>query len=108
MTTHYAFRIGDFECMSVSDGDMNYPVAGFFKDVPLERAKAILHEFDLPTTHIYSPYTLLFVDTGDHKVLVDTGVGRVGKHVKELFREVDNSGLEAGIAMQSLRAAGII
>ena len=107
MGKHYRFKLGTFDCACISDGDMNYPVASFFKAVPPERAKAILQEFDLPTTHVYSPYTLLFVDTGSHKVLVDTGAGRLGQWIKELFREVDNSGLEAGFAVQSLREAGI-
>ena len=107
MNTYYSFKLGAFECTCISDGDVNYPVASFFKDVPPERAQAILREFDLPTTHVYSPYTLLLVDTGEHKVLVDTGVGLVGKHVKEMFRDVDNSGLEAGIALENLRNAGI-
>jgi glyoxylase-like metal-dependent hydrolase (beta-lactamase superfamily II) len=107
MNTYYRFKLGDFDCACISDGDVNYPVSSYFKNVPAERAQAILREFGLPTTHVYSPYTLLFVDTGKHKVLVDTGVGLLGKQVKEMFREVDNSRLEAGIALQSLRNAGI-
>ena len=107
MNTYYRFKLGDFACACISDGDVNYPVASFFKDVPPERAQAILREFGLPTSHVYSPYTLLYVDTGDHRVLVDTGVGDLGKQVKAMFHDVDNSGLEAGIALQSLRNAGI-
>ena len=107
MGKYYRFKLGKFDCACISDGDVNYPVASYFKNVPPERVTAILQEFNLPTTHVYSPYTLLFVDTGSHKVLVDTGAGRLGQQIKELFREVDNSGIEAGFAVQSLREAGI-
>lgn len=108
MTTHYTFKIGEFDCMSVSDGDMNYPVESFAKGFTQEQIEALLREFDLPTTHIHSPYTLLYVDTSEHKVMVDTGVGRLGKTIKEMeeFAKVD-TGLEAGTAVQNLRAAGI-
>jgi hypothetical protein len=104
MKSDYPFRLGAFTCVCISDGDVNYPVPSFFGNVSPQQAQAILHEFDLPSTHIYSPYTLLLVDTGEHRVLVDTGVGLLGKQVKALFHDVDNSGLEAGIAMQSLRS----
>lgn len=106
-STYYQFKLGAFDCACISDGDVNYPVPNFFKDISLEQARAILRSLGLPTTHIHSPYTLLYVDTGKHKVLIDTGVGQLGSKIHELFREVDNSGLEAGIALRNLHNAGI-
>src|SRR5258708_3812161 len=107
MCAFYLFKLGSFTCTCISDGGMNYPVPSFFKDVPLDEAQNILRSQQLPTTHIYTPYTLLHVDTGAHRVLVDTGMGRYGKHAQEMWPEIDNSGLSPGIYLESLRAAGI-
>lgn len=105
--TFERFKVGDFECVSLSDGGLNYPVASLFKDVPLERAEAILREFGLPTTHVYLPYTLLYVDTSAHRVLVDLGVGRYGELAKKFMAPVDNSALSPGIVSRNIHAAGM-
>src|SRR5437868_7308923 len=76
MGAFYSFKLGDFACACISDGGMNYPVSAMFKDVPMDDAETILRAQQLPTTHVYTPYTLLYIDTGAHKVLVDTGIGR--------------------------------
>jgi glyoxylase-like metal-dependent hydrolase (beta-lactamase superfamily II) len=68
----------------------------------------VLRAYSLPTTHVYTPYTCLFVDTGEHKVLVDTGVGeRIAASVKDLFPDVDNSKTVCGTLAENLHAAGI-
>jgi glyoxylase-like metal-dependent hydrolase (beta-lactamase superfamily II) len=104
----YRFKLGDFSCTCVSDGEMNYPVPPFARDVPVSWVETVLRAHDLPTTHIYSPYTCLFVDTGEHKVLVDTGVGeRIAASIKDLFPNVDNSKTVCGTLAQNLKAAGI-
>jgi hypothetical protein len=33
----FRFKIGEFECVSVSDGALNYPPESFFSNVPPER-----------------------------------------------------------------------
>jgi len=35
----------------------------------------VLEQHDLPTEHVTTPYTLLYVDTGTHKVMIDIGAG---------------------------------
>ena len=107
MNNFYRFKIGQFTCTAVSDGGLNYPVGSLFKDVPLERAKEYLAERGLPATHVNTHYTSLFVDTGSHKLLVDTGIGKYGAASKTLFPEVDNSDMTPGIIMESLAQAGI-
>jgi glyoxylase-like metal-dependent hydrolase (beta-lactamase superfamily II) len=104
MDNFYRFKIGQFSCISLSDGGHNYPVQSFFKDVPLESAEQYLAERELPLTHVNTPYTLLFVDTGSHKTLVDTGIGKYGTHTKTM---IDNSDLTSGILMDNLAKAGI-
>ncbi len=107
MGAFYRFKLGDFGCICISDGGMNYPVSSMFKDIPLGEAETILRQYQLPTTHVYTPYTLLYIDTGMHRVLVDTGIGRYGKYAKEMWPQVDNSKLSAGIYLESLQEAGI-
>lgn len=69
----YYFRLGDFECASVSDGGKNYPIERFFANVPREQVEKVLGQRGLPTDHVWTPYTYLYVDTGTHRVLVDMG-----------------------------------
>ena len=107
MNNIYRFQIGRFKCIALSDGGFNYPVESLFKDVPLEEAKDALAERDLPTTHVNTPYTLLCIDTGSEKVLVDTGIGKYGTRTKSLFPDVDNTNTSPGILMESLAQAGI-
>ena len=38
-----------------------------------------------------TPYTCLFVDTGEHRVLVDTGAGDLGAHADRVFPGLDHS-----------------
>ena len=70
---YYRFTLGDFECVSVSDGGKNYWLKNFFKNVPQEQAEQALRERDLPIDQVWTPYTYLYVNTGSHKILVDMG-----------------------------------
>jgi glyoxylase-like metal-dependent hydrolase (beta-lactamase superfamily II) len=71
----YRFKVGTFECACVSDGTFDYPPEAFVANAPTDRFQQELDERHLPTDHVTSPYTCLLVDTGKHKVLVDTGAG---------------------------------
>lgn len=107
MANYYQFEVGKFSCVAISDGGLNYPVESFFKDVPLEQAEAILRAHDLPTAHIYTPYTLLYIETGSHKVLVDTGMGQYGSLADKMFPNIDNSTTRSGAVLENMPAAGI-
>ncbi len=104
---YYHFKIGQFSCVAISDGGLNYPVESFFKDIPLEQAKSLLKEHNLPTIHVHTPYTLLYIDTGQHKVLVDTGMGRYGALAEKMFPMIDNSTTRCGILQESMHIAGL-
>ncbi len=107
MVHYYSFSVGNFSCASVSDGELNYPVGSFFKDIPPDRAEAILRDRDLPTTHVYTPYALLYIKTGSHKVLVDTGIGKYGSLAGRMFPDVDNTTSRLGTVLENMIAAGI-
>jgi glyoxylase-like metal-dependent hydrolase (beta-lactamase superfamily II) len=48
----YHFQLGDFECVSLSDGSLDYPLESFFAQVPIEQIKEALRQRDLPTDYI--------------------------------------------------------
>ena len=103
----FRFEIGEFECVSVSDGALNYPPESFFANVPLERVEKALRERNLPTAQIMTPYTCLFIDTGEHRVMVDTGAGELGAHAAQMFPGLDHSTSATGLLLENLRTAGI-
>lgn len=93
ITGSYRFLLGDFECVSISDGSKDYQPQAFFANVPEDHIEEILCERNLPTDHITTPYSYLYVNTGDHQILMDMGMGyppKTGKMVQNLA--------EAGIA----------
>jgi glyoxylase-like metal-dependent hydrolase (beta-lactamase superfamily II) len=85
------FKIGAFDCLAVSDGTFAYPAGAFFANARKEDYEQGLRERQLPLDQITTPYVCLYLDTGRHRVLVDTGAGKLapttGRLVKNLRRE---------------------
>lgn len=90
----YQFKLGDFECVSISDGSHDYPLQDFFAKVPKEEIEELLRQRNLPTDHITTPYTYLFVDTGEHRVLVYMGAGNLFPTTGRLVRNMKAAGIE--------------
>src|SRR5215213_1404509 len=103
----FRFGVGQFECVSVSDGALNYPPESLFPNVPLERVQEALRQLDLPTSQVMTPYTCLYIDTGQHRVLVDTGAGDLGSHAAQVFPGLDHSTSVTGLLLENLRASGV-
>ena len=103
----FRFGVGQFECVSVSDGALNYPPESLFSNVPLERVEEALRHLDLPTSQVMTPYTCLYIDTGEHRVLVDTGAGDLGAHAAQVFPGLDHSTSVTGLLPENMRAAGL-
>jgi len=94
----YRFSIGQFECLSVSDGSFDYDPSHMFIGKSKEEVNQIMRDHNMPTDIITSPYTFLFVNTGKHKVLVDMGAGNLGPNTGKM---VDNLKL-AGILPEEI------
>ncbi|MFQ6086094.1 MAG: MBL fold metallo-hydrolase [Candidatus Bathyarchaeia archaeon] len=76
----FPFQIGTFECIVVSDGTRAYPhpAQTFFANAPKERLEQVLREHNIDPErweqHVL-PYPSLVINTGQNRVLVDTGAG---------------------------------
>jgi glyoxylase-like metal-dependent hydrolase (beta-lactamase superfamily II) len=92
-TGSYRFKLGTFECVSLSDGSLDYPLQNFFANVPLERVEEVLRQRDLPTDYITTPYTYLYVNTGTHRALVDMGAGHLGPRTGKLVDSMKAAGI---------------
>lgn len=71
----YRFRVGSFECVAVSDGTFLYPSGVYAVNAPTAQVDRVLQEHNLPPHEILSPYTCFYINTGRHRVLIDTGAG---------------------------------
>jgi len=90
----YQFKLGDFECVSVSDGSHDYPIQDFFANVPKEQIEELLRQHKLPTDRITTPYTYLFVNTKQHRVLVDMGAGNLFPTTGRLVQNLKAADIE--------------
>ena len=74
-TESHRFTVGSFSCTVVTDGTFPYPPPGFAANVPPARVAEELVAHGRSADVIETPYTCLVVETGAHRVLVDTGMG---------------------------------
>ncbi|MGL5834162.1 MAG: MBL fold metallo-hydrolase [Waterburya sp.] len=91
----YRFKIGKFNAMTVSDGILKIAPSFFLPNADPAEVENSLDNSFLPTNRDYLFYVnVLYVDTGEHKVLIDSGAGKA-------------FGNTAGFLSQNLQAAGI-
>ena len=90
----FRFELGDFKCISVSDGTHDYPLKNFFANVSEEKVQGLLRERNLPTDHITTPFTYLYVETGEHKVLVDMGAGHLTPKTGKLTQNMKTANID--------------
>ena len=91
------FTVGSVRCTVVTDGTFPYPPVGFAANVPPARVAEELDANGRPVDVIVTPYTCLVVETGAHRVLIDTGMGPLPPGLPET----------TGKLPEHLRAAGI-
>ncbi|MCX9077122.1 MAG: MBL fold metallo-hydrolase, partial [Candidatus Methanoperedens sp.] len=68
------FQQGDFAGWSLGDGTRVYSANAFFANAPKHELAAALERHGL-TAELSTPFNALLVDTGAHRVLIDTGNG---------------------------------
>ena len=94
MAETYRFTVGSIECIAVSDGTFTYPSAAFVSNAPVEQFDEELQARALPPREVVSPYTCLVVNTGSHRLLIDTGAGFAPTNGK-LFENLAAAGITA-------------
>ena len=93
MSDYYAFDVGDFRCAVVCDGFYTYDAAPFFAGAAEHEFRAELERTGITTERITTPYSSLLVNTGTHRILVDTGAGTLAP--------------TTGMLTENLRKAGV-
>lgn len=89
----YRFPLGNFECICLSDGSLDYPLHNFFANIPQSEVESALRSYNLPVDYITTPYTYLYVDTHQHRVLVDMGAGDLGPRTGKLLENMQAEGI---------------
>ena len=92
----YHFKVGDFNAMVVSDGTLSFPVSFFVPNADPNAVTAVLTEHFLPTENIFAHLNTLYVETDEHKVLIDTGAGSAyGPTAGSLVKNLESAGIAA-------------
>ena len=96
----YRFLIGHNRCMIVLDGMRAYahPARLFFANAPDAQLAETLrgHNLDIQAWNEYlSPYPSLLVETGLHRVLIDTGAGAMAHETGKLLANLGAAGVKA-------------
>ena len=91
---YHRFQVGDFECICINDGGLNYKPEHFFKNAPREQVEKVLKENNLPVDSIYTPYTHLVVKTDKQIVLVDMGAGNALPDNGKLPQRMKSAGID--------------
>ena len=84
--------------MAVSDGTFTYPNPApfLFANAPKERLEQVLREYNLQPEHWTewtSQYICVVINTGKHRVLVDTGAGGLGPNTGKLLQNLQAEGI---------------
>jgi glyoxylase-like metal-dependent hydrolase (beta-lactamase superfamily II) len=91
---YYRFKLGQFECVSLGDGSVDYPLKSFFANVPVDQVEEALRQRNLPVEYVTTPYTYLYVDTGAHRALVEMGAGALAPSTGKLLHSMQAAGID--------------
>ena len=81
MVETHRFKLGDFDCIAINDGDLTMgPSSIFFEGATAAELDAALAKHNLKPEHLIIPCTILLIDTGEHRVLIDCGAGKTPQH----------------------------
>ncbi len=87
-TENYHFQVGDLKCIAISDWTEIFPVETIVKDVPPEQLRQALLEGDYSLTENMIYYNCLYIQTDQHRILVDTGMGKSTPQQAKAFHDL--------------------
>lgn len=92
--TTYRFTVGDYKATVVSDGTLTFPVGFFVPNADPAAAAAALTNNFLPTDNVLAHLNVLYLETDEHKVLIDAGAGNTfGPTVGYLANNLEAAGI---------------
>lgn len=92
----YHFKVGDLKAMVVSDGTLSFPPTFFVPKADPEAVTAVLKEHFLGTKDVLAHINALYLETDEHKVLIDTGAGAAfGPTAGHLLKNLEAAGITA-------------
>ncbi len=102
----HRFRGGALACAIVSDGSFIYeqPAAVFFANAPQAERDAALrdHGIHAAAWHEYvSPYSALLIETGQQRILIDTGASGFAPTNGRLLDNLRAEGLDLATSTRS-------
>ena len=89
----YSFAVGDFACVALSDGSVDYAPGRFYANAAPADVEEALRSRGMSTENVTTPYSYLYVDTGRNKVLVDMGAGSLAPSTGRLLTYMADAGL---------------
>ena len=73
MSNFHTFNIGQFQCVALKDKAQQIPLTKQFPQVAESDLRTALAESDLSEMTPTVGFNLSYVDTGFHKILIDSG-----------------------------------
>lgn len=72
----YHFRLGDFRCITFNESNRKQQAENVFSNRTAEERARVLSEFGLNEGILISAINVLYIEAGDQRILVDTGLGQ--------------------------------
>ena len=91
MTEAACYELGSVKCSVLRDGDFTYLPNWLFSNVEPNHLERGLRKYDHKPNQVVCPYTCLLIDTGSHKVLVDTGAGNFAPTTGKLSEALESA-----------------
>ena len=74
MTDIHQFTIGQLKCTVINDGNITIrPTSVFFEGASEAELATVLSEYDIPAEGMTIPCSIMLVEKGDYRILVDCG-----------------------------------
>lgn len=75
-TETHRFTLGQFQCIAINDGDIDtIPAVEFFHGASPDDLQAAFIQYGIDRRTLCIPMTVLYINTGAHRLLIDTGGG---------------------------------
>jgi glyoxylase-like metal-dependent hydrolase (beta-lactamase superfamily II) len=104
----FQFKVGRFNCVALNDGWFsNAPLRALLPGAPPDELEQAFSEQGFVGEPSTAPAICIYVDTGEQRILVDTGAGQNYPPYGELMSGAGPMKVELGYLVERMAAAGI-